>query len=152
MKSKRDNPFLGYVISLSFWEQLTKSALNLLDFQCWAAINKLAVVKPLLFGPYKRFSFNETSDRSWLAMDDVYNVTDWNRYSAMSGLAPLVDRREFLEAAVEVNMKVILVQFRLNLRKLSLPMACKFRERRPVFDQTLECCEKCVYFIRSLFI
>ncbi len=107
----------GYVISLSFWEQLTMSVMNLLDLQCWAATRNLMVVEPLLAGPYAKFTFNETLAQTWLTMSDVYNVSDWNRHSAQSGLSPLVDRKEFFDVALNLQMKVVLVQFQFDQKK-----------------------------------
>ena len=107
----------GYVVSLHFWEQLTMATQNLIDLQCWAAKHKLVVVQPLISETYTRFTFSDALSSSWLRMDDLYNMSDWKQFSARNGLAPLVDRDQFLELATEQEMKVILVHF--NYKKLN---------------------------------
>lgn len=102
-----DRNTTGYVVALEFWDQQTFSVKNILSLQIFAGWLGVGILEPFLMGTkfglplsdHEAFYRNGTV--SYLAMDDVYNVDQWNLETGgyHYRMSPLTPWRDFLATA-----------------------------------------------------
>ena len=95
----------GYVLSLSYKDQITSSANRIASLQCWAKQWNMLVVSPFINGTFFRGPLCE--DPSLMKYEDIFNISKWNAYSMQHSLAPFVPWGDFLHSAPR---NVILIQ------------------------------------------
>ncbi len=109
---------VGYVMSVSFWDQQTYSVGNILSLQCWSAhANMATVVEPFMID--SKFgapitSEGRTRNRSTVPMSLLYDLGHWNDYSKRMKYSSLVTWEHFLRSAPR---DTILVELRPIHRK-----------------------------------
>ena len=112
----------GFVISLNYYDQQISALRRLLNLQCWAAQNKMAVVEPF-FIHETRLGLSlapEVDDKPTtrqLKFSDVFDIQQWNSKRSI----PLTSWKTFHDSAPK---DVILVRIKLKDRNTDLMVPC----------------------------
>ena len=103
----------GYIVALTFWEQLVCASKNLAHLRCWAKTldSGVSVVQPFLLTNRSGlgFTFASESSVSPLSLYNVYNMATCDRKTPF---APLVSKKDLLSDMNQFAMHVILVQIK----------------------------------------
>ena len=103
-RNEIDNFRTGFVLSLTFYEQMGNAASNLMNLQCWASSLKMKmfVVEPFIREDEdagdKVFFLPETT-WSHERFGYLFDRDHWDRYSASRGYAPLTSIETFIKEA-----------------------------------------------------
>jgi hypothetical protein len=127
-------PEFGYILALSYFDQLTGSVANLLSMQCWApSISpRVRVVEPFLQGAvlgldtaHLNISNAPNSDsRESVTLFDVYDRAQWVKYTTTRNYTPLVGWDHFIKTA---PLRLIIVDRQCFGKKKGKCMECRRR-------------------------
>ena len=112
----------GFVISLNYYDQQISALGRLLNLQCWAAQNNMAVVEPFLIHE-TRLGLSLATDVDYkqipkqLKFSDLFDIQQWNSNRSF----PLTRWKIFLDSAPK---DVILVRIKLKNRRSNLMVPC----------------------------
>ena len=139
-RSPHVNQF-GYVLASSYFDQITGSMANFLSMQCWVGTlnSEVRVVEPFLL--HSTFGLNISAmsesfvtytdtDKNFTKLSDLFNVTEWTKFTDTAGYASMINWNIFVKDAPK---KLILVD----------------RECIPR-DESYRKCDDCISLIESL--
>ena len=89
----------GYVLALSYQDQITSALRRLASLQCWAAQFNMAVVEPFLPHGSPFPGVPSTGLRNGLQFRELFDLDHWNILYGRTRFAPLVSWDEFLHCA-----------------------------------------------------
>ena len=115
-----------YMLSLSYFDQITHAAGRLQSHQCWAAKMASKIVEPFVVDTsYFGGLTSEMDASSAIRLGDLFDLDHWNQHSLKNNLPPLITWEDFLQTATR---QVILV--RNNWRQLfrNEPFRCEERD------------------------
>ena len=142
-QSKLNTSEFGYVLALSYYDQLTGSVANLLSLQCWAHSlgPGVVVVEPFLKGAVlgvdaahlsSNSSNTQGSVRESVTLYDVYSQKQWEEFTSKN-FAAMVSRDYFVSNAPR---KLIIVDQVCYGKKRGKCMVCNKRSEK--FLQSVE--------------
>ena len=92
-----NNNLGGYILSLSYFDQLTGATRRLQNLQCWAAFLNMSVVEPFLIYSRLGLDLGSLQRNDIVRFSDVYVLSEWNNWSREKHhYAPLAKWEEFL--------------------------------------------------------
>ena len=98
----------GYVLSLSYKDQIASSSNRIVSLQCWAKQWNMLVVSPFVNGTFFRGPLQmDLSTTTTMKYGDIFNISKWNAYAKQQSLAPFIPWEDFLHSAPR---NVILIQ------------------------------------------
>ena len=89
----------GYVLALSYKDQLTSSSHRLVALQCWEKQWNMFVVSPFVDGTFFRGPLHKDLTTTAMKYGDIFNISKWNRYCEEFFLPPFVPWKDFLQNA-----------------------------------------------------
>lgn len=128
-----------YMLSLSYFDQISHSAGRIQSHQCWAAKMDSKIVEPFVVDTsYFGGLTSKMDTSSAIRLRDLFDMDHWNRRSLENSIPPLISWEEFLQTATR---QVILV--RNNFRQLfrNEPFRCTeqdFEKLKAFWTQFLE--------------
>ena len=89
----------GYVLSLSYYDQITSAAMRVASLQCWADQHGMAVVEPFVNVSY--FGMPPHNYSSPLTFEDLFDIDRWNLEGRkiFGCFSPLVKWNDFIHNA-----------------------------------------------------
>ena len=119
----------GYVLALSYKDQLTSSSHRLVSLQCWAKQWNMLVVSPFVNGTFFRGPLHENlTSTSTMQYSDLFNISKWNTYCEEHSLAPFASWEDFLQNAPRDVVLVDLVYNRYIQKRCSKTIFGRGRE------------------------
>ena len=98
----------GYVLSLSYKDQIASSSNRIVSLQCWAKQWNMLVVSPFVNGTFFRGPLQkDLPTATTMKYGDIFNISKWNAYAKQQSLAPFIPWEDFLHSAPR---NVILIQ------------------------------------------
>ena len=119
-RSHKNVNYRGYMLALSYWEQLTSASRNLLGLQCWAGTLKMAVVEPVIKKSFMKASLDH-KQLSNMMFRNLYDIDHWNRLSQQKGYAILESWDTFIH---EAPRNIIAVDAVFSNEKKGMFRAC----------------------------
>ena len=118
-----DDTDVDYVLSLSYYDQITSAAMRLASLQCWAGQHGMAVVEPFISSsflevpPVRSGMSATTSDK--LTFGDIFDVDAWNLHGqkTMGCFSPLVNWGTFIQNAAREVVAVQIIYQRTEAYK-----------------------------------
>lgn len=134
----------GYVMALSYIDEMTGSVANLISMQCWGSSmdRNLKVVEPFLRRSslgVDQLHLTDSEDVSTsqgtipVKLTDVFDKDEWDKMTRLMGFAPLISWGYFIRHA---QRRVILVDRQCYGKKSGKCMGCKARSK--IFLSSME--------------
>ena len=137
----------GYVLSLSYYDQVTSATGRMASLQCWAAqFGNLAVVEPFVTSSFLKMPQPNQNLESSTRFRDLFDFNHWNaltyslhhRKQVMtarsSALVPLASWKEFIACAPR---EVVIVQILYKVRDVYEP-PCLYPRLQDYWSSLLE--------------
>ena len=133
----------GYVLALSYKDQLTSSSHRLVSLSCWAKQWNMTVVSPFVSDTFFRVPLQAVSTTTTaMKYDEIFNISKWNTYCEEHSLSPFAPWEDFLQNAPRDVVLVYLVYNRYIQKQCSKTIfgsgkECNFRLLKDFWSQML---------------
>ena len=132
----------GYVLALSYQDQLTSSSHRLVSLSCWAKQWNMTVVSPFVSDTFFRVPLQAVSTTTTaMKYDEIFNISKLNTYCEEHSLSPFAPWEDFLQNAPR---DVVLVDLVYNTHvksckhtMFSADKDCNFRLLKDFWSQML---------------
>ena len=106
----RDHLNTGYVLALSYKDQITSSSHRLVSLSCWAKQWNMTVVSPFVSDTFFRVPLPAVpTTTTAMKYDEIFNISKWNAYCEEHSLSPFAPWEDFLQNAPREVVLVDLV-------------------------------------------
>lgn len=104
---------IGYVFSVTYWEQLASGSCNIMSLQCWAGklTPPMLVLQPFYWDGWPRslpYMINVVT------FSDVFDIDRWNNVSLADHYAPLTNWKQYRQHAPRDLIVVKIIYWWLN--------------------------------------